>query len=404
MASKVLVALIIPALLSAFVFVGPLSQEIQRELISRLALGSHDGEIDCSNIPMRDLRGVVFVDNVLSIREKGGTFHPPGDYVSESMRHIKMHQMNLVRVPIYWESYANNSAAFLQELEVVAHSAAENDICVIYDNHHWYTTSYWDIKKLGDAEGRGFPSFVVENFPLTQGVDEYTSTAEPFWTAFLKNDITVDGKQIWDLQLEFLGKVIGRVDRFDNVIGYEILNEPHLFNASQYDDLGRYHTYMAKGIREISDKKIFFDRETTKGFQRLSSLESKIVPQNVSDVVYTPHLYAPPYPGSQAEDQIKKFKTWSEQWGLEVLVGEWSAASQDESDAYLKSFRDNGFGWTYYSWRPIESRGLGVSLYDTTWTPATDGLVQLTESIKKTFVIDAKVSSTGFPERTRTPE
>ena len=97
--------------------------------------------------------------------------------------------------------------------------------------------------------------------------------------------------------------VIDRVDGYDNVIGYEILNEPHLFNASQYDDLGRYHTYMAKGIREISDKKIFFDRETTRDFQRLPSLEYKIVPQNVSGLVYTPHLYAAPYPGSQAGNQ-----------------------------------------------------------------------------------------------------
>lgn len=400
MASKILVALIIPALLSAFVFVGPVSEGVQKELLSHLAPGSQVNAIDCSRIPMAEMRGVVFIDNILSIREKGGTFHPPGDYVSESMRHIKMHQMNLVRVPIYWESYANNSAAFLQELEVVARSAAQNDICVIYDNHQWYTSSYWDIKRLGDAEGRGFPSFVVEKFPLIQGEDEYVSTAAPFWNAFLKNEISVDGKKIWDVQLEFLDKVIGRVDKFDNVIGYEILNEPHIFNASQYDDLGLYHTYMAKGIREISDKKIFFDRETTRGFQRLSSLESKIIPQNVSGLVYTPHLYAAPYPGSQAEDQVKKFKTWSDQWGIEVLVGEWSATSQDESDAYLKAFKENGFGWTYYSWRPIESRGLGVSLYDTTWTSATDGLQQLTESIDKTF---AGSSSASFPERTRTP-
>ena len=368
-------------------FLGPTSQEVQRELFSHLALGSDAGVIDCSGIPMSEFRGVVFIDNVLSNREQGGTFHPPSDYVSESMRHIKLNGMNLVRVPIYWESYANNSAAFLNELEVVARTAADNDICVIFDNHHWYTSSYWDIKKLGDAEGRGFPSFVVRDFPLVQSNDTYLSTAAPFWTAFLRNDITVEGKkQIWDLQLEFFESVIARVDGFDNVVGYEILNEPHIFSASQYDDLGKYHTYMAKGIREVSDKKIFFDRETTRGFQRVPSLEYKIVPQNVSGVVYTPHLYAAPFSGSQAEVQVNNFKKWSEDWGgIEVLVGEWSASSQDESDVYLESFRENGFGWTYYSWRPIESKGLGVSLYDTTWTTATEGLQQLTRSMGKTY-------------------
>jgi hypothetical protein len=373
--------------------VGPLSQEVQKELFSHLALGSDVKDVDCSTIPMSELRGVVFVDNVLSIRERGGTFHPPADYVSESMRHIKMNEMNVVRVPIYWESYANNSAAFLSELDVVARAAQNHDVCVIFDNHHWYTSSHWDIKKLGEAEGRGFPSYIVKDFPVVTSVDDYQSTAAPFWTAYLRNEIMIDGQPIWDVQLEFLEMVIGRVDNYDNVIGYEILNEPHLFNASQYDDLGRYHTYMAKGIREISDKKIFFDRETTRSFQRSPSLEYKIVPQNVSGVVYTPHLYAPPYPGSQSENQIENFKKWSEQWGVEVLVGEWSASSQDESDAYLKSFKENGFGWTYYSWRPIESRGLGVSLYDTTWTPATDGLKQLTNSIEKTYREGAATST-----------
>ena len=105
--------------------VGPLSQEIQKELLSHLALGSDVDKVDCSDISVSDLRGVVFIDNVLSIRERGGTFHPPADYVSESMRHIKMNNMNVVRVPIYWESYANNSAAFLGELEVVARAAID---------------------------------------------------------------------------------------------------------------------------------------------------------------------------------------------------------------------------------------------------------------------------------------
>jgi arabinogalactan endo-1,4-beta-galactosidase len=350
---------------------------------------------------MSELRGVVFIDNVLSIRERGGTFHPPADYVSESMRHIKMHNMNLVRVPIYWESYYNNSAAFVNELEVVARAAAEHNVCVIFDNHHWYTTSYWDIKKLGDAEGRGFPSFVMKDFAVVQSEDDYHSTAAPFWAAYLRNEIAIDGKSVWEVQLDFLKLVIGKVDGYDNVIGYEILNEPHIFNASQYDDLGAFHTYMAKGIREVSDKKIIFDRETTRGFQRIPSLEYKIVPQNVSDLVYTPHLYSAPYPGTQAENQISNFKKWADQWGVQVLVGEWSASTQEDSDAYLKAFKQNGFGWTYYSWRPIESRGLGVSLYDTTWTQSTDGLRQLSDSIEKTYTNPASINSIFEPGRGR---
>jgi arabinogalactan endo-1,4-beta-galactosidase len=394
MASKLLITLTIPALLGAFLVVSPASyEEVRRELASHFGVGDDPNQTDCSDLPMSELRGVVFVDNVLSIRERGGTFHPPSDYVSESMRHIKMHNMNLVRVPVYWESYYNNSAAFMNQLEVVAQAAQENNICVIFDNHHWYTTSHWNIKKLGEAEGRGFPALVMKDFAVVQSADSYQSTAAPFWSAFLKNEISVGGETIWDVQLDFLKVIINKVDKYDNVIGYEILNEPHLFDSSQYDDLGAYHTYMAKGMREVTDKKIIFDRETTRGFQRIPALEYKIVPQNVSGLVYTPHLYTTPFSGTQAENQIANFKKWSDEWGVEVLVGEWSASTQEETDAYLRAFKQNGFGWTYYSWRPIESRGLGVSLYDTTWTPSTDGLRQLASSIEKVYLNPSLISS-----------
>lgn len=388
MANRLLITLTIPVLLGSFLAFSPASSYLQEELTSQFALDLDFGTRDCSNIPVSEFRGVVFIDHILSGKESGVSFVPSSNYVSDSMRQIRMHDMNFVRVPMNWESYANNSAVFLAEVELVARAAADNDLCVIFDNHHWYTSSYWGIQVIGDAEGRGFPSYVVKDFPLMVADDEYVATAAPFWSAFLKNEIIVDGRPVWDLQLDYLEEVIQRVDRFDNVVGYEIMNEPHLFNASQYEDLGRYHTYMAREIRQVTDKRIFFDRETAWGFQRNPSLEYQILPQNVSGVVYTPHLYSVPYEGSQAEGQIKNFKRWSEEWGMEVLVGEWSARSQLDTDVFLSSFKENEFGWTYYSWRPTESRGRGVSLYDANWIPATEGLQQLTAAMEKLYGAD----------------
>jgi hypothetical protein len=383
-----LITLTVPVLLGALLVISPSGfEDLGKEITSYvdLMIGGHN--IDCTAIPMSELRGVVFIDNILSNKERGGSFDPPSDYVGESMRHIGMHDMNLVRVPLHWESYVNNPKAFMDELEIVARSAQANDLCVIFDNQHWYTTSYWGIKKLGDVDGRGFPSFVMKDFALVRSGDDYQSTAAPFWAAFLRNEITVDGRKVWDLQLEFLEKVIARVDKYENVVGYEILNEPHLFNASQYDELGNYHTYMAKGIREVSDKRIIFDRETANGFERVPSLEYKIVPRNVTGIVYSPHLYTPPFQGSQGQGQIANFKKWADQWGVEVFVGEWSASTQNENDEFLRVFKENGFGWTYHSWRPFESRGLGVSLYDTSWTQPTEGLRRLADSIERVYTI-----------------
>ena len=57
-------------------------------------------------------------------------------------------------------------------------------------------------------------------------------------------------------------------------------------------------------IRSVTDKKIVFDRETARGFQRIPSMEVKIVPQEVSGLVYGPHLYSVPTQGSQGEKQV----------------------------------------------------------------------------------------------------
>ncbi|MGH9992352.1 MAG: cellulase family glycosylhydrolase [Nitrososphaera sp.] len=151
------------------------------------------------------------------------------------------------------------------------------------------------------------------------------------------------------MQAEFSTKIIEKVDKYNSVAGYEIMNDPQLFNVSQYDSLGNYHTYVAGKIRDMTDKKIIFDRETARGFPRVADLEYNIVPQGVSGLVYGPHLYAVPSAGSPGEQQIKRFGEWSKEWDVEVMIGEWSADSQEEMNAFVTAFRDAGFAWTIWA-------------------------------------------------------
>ena len=338
---------------------------------------------DCSDVQMSKLRGAVFMDPVLGTKESGGSVSTPVSYVKDSMKYMKLNGMNLARVPFYWEAYVHDPVAFLNELELVAQAADANDVCVIFDNHHWYTASYWNLEVLGNSDGRGFPSFVVKNFPNRN--NDYEDTAGPFWNAFLSNSISIGGRSVWDLQADFFAKVIGRVDNYKSVTGYEILNEPHLFASSQYEKLGDYHTYMAKKIRSVTDKKIIFDRETARGFQREPTSEYKIVPRGVSGLVYGPHLYAVPYPGTQGENQLANFAQWSKEWNMDILIGEWSADTSSETDTYLKMFKESGFGWTYYAWKPTQSRGGGSSLYDSPTADPTEALRQLSSSIARIY-------------------
>lgn len=338
--------------------------------------------LPCAERPVKDFRGVSLIDDLLARRESGGVSNTP-EYVIESMQYIKKNGFTAVRSPFYWESYVYNPTEFLDRVELIAQQAEENDLCVFFDNHHYYTTSYWNLQIDGKSPGRGFPSFVVQGFQPTN--NDYIATAGPFWDAFLNNNIDISGSSVWDVQADFVKTIIARVDGYDSVAGYEILNEPHLFASEQYDLLGNYHTYMAEKIREVTGKKIFFDRENTWGFPREPSSEPKINPQGVTNIVYAPHLYAIPTSGSQAEKQIQNFKTWSQLWGTEVLIGEAAPDTQADAETLLSVLKQNGFGWTVWSWKTTDSSGSGNTYYESSTVPATDVLRYLLAAMDEIY-------------------
>ncbi|HJS82224.1 MAG TPA: cellulase family glycosylhydrolase, partial [Nitrososphaera sp.] len=274
------------------------------------------GTVDCDSKPMNQLRGVAFMDPILTKNERGGSFSAPSNYVPESIQRFKTYGFNLIRVPYYWESYVYNPTQFLNQLDLIAKTAQANNVCVVFDNHHWFTSSYWDTDIGKSGKAIGFPSFVVKSFPSKA---TYYDTAGPFWNALLSNTLSINGKKIWDVQWDFMSKVINKVDGYSSVAGYEILNEPHLWSKTQYEKLGNYNTYLAQKIRSISDKKIVFDRETTKEFTRDPRLEHKIVPRGVTKLVYGPHLYSVPVSGSGGMKQVQNFVEWSKNWGVEIM-------------------------------------------------------------------------------------
>jgi hypothetical protein len=337
---------------------------------------------DCSDMSVRNFQGVVFVDNILGKKERSKPGTVSTSYITENLKYIKANGFNTIRVPFYWEAYVNNPSAFMAELDLVAKTAQANDICVVFANFHYYTSSYWQLEVEGKSGGRGFPSFVVNDFPKRA---DYIQTAGPFWDAFLSNSITINGKKVWDVQAEYMKKAINQVDKYDSVIGYEILNEPHLFNKGQYDKLGNYHTYLAKEMREVTDKKIFFDRETTRGFARDAGLEFKIVPRDVTGLVYGVQLYSIPSQGSYGLKQVSNFKELAQKYGTEVFIEEMAGANQAEIETLLNVFKSNGFGWTWYAWKRSSGSEFGESIYESSSVPPNNVLRLLETALAKIY-------------------
>ncbi|MEM2856401.1 MAG: LamG-like jellyroll fold domain-containing protein [Candidatus Nitrosocaldaceae archaeon] len=347
--------------------------------------GSGGNIIDCSNRPMKELVGMGFYDPILTSRESGLSFKEPANYLENSMRIISNYGFTFLRVPANWEAYVARPQEFLDRLDLIAQTADKYGLCIVYTNFHWMVSSKYAGSTLPDGKKgtpNGFPSYILTNYPKQSNL---VDSVKPFWRDFWQNKITVNGKNVWDLQLDYLKVIVGTIDKYKSVAGYEILNEPWLTDAAQYDQLGNYYTYMAKELRKVTAKKIFFDRETAWGFTRMPENEYKIVPKNVDKLVYSPQLYSVPSAGSYAETVVDRFKTWSNEWGVEVLITEFTPDTQTNSDTSVKAFKDRGFGWTAWAWRVTQDvNGLATQLYEDEKGP-TQALKNLVNSLNKYY-------------------
>lgn len=344
-------------------------------VISSAALqNSAEANRSCAHVPISKMRGFVYLDPVLTARENQTTINTDPQFVKDSLLYIARAGYTAIRVPFYWESYEPRQTLFMQRVHYVANIASQYGLCVIWDNHHYYTTSAWNMtNESGSAvASRGFPSFIVAGYPTT-GV--YDNVADDFWWAFYNNTITYNGASVWQLQFNFLATVFNAVKLYDSTKAFEILNEPHIWSQTWYDEMGNYHVWMAQQLRSLDpDAKvtIVVKRETMRGNESrcLSCLENNvIVPVKNAlqgrNLAFSPHLYAVPFDGTWAEGQLQQFRNIADRQNIPVYIGEFAPKTQSEANATLSKYRLYDFGWTAFRWSnvPPGAGGLGAYYY-----------------------------------------
>ncbi len=66
-----------------------------------------------------------------------------------------------------------------------------------------------------------------------------------FWNNWWdRKFVSVDGKDGWDSQLDYLEKVVKRVKDNKSTLGFEILNEPQVHRWNDFKIVGNYHKYI----------------------------------------------------------------------------------------------------------------------------------------------------------------
>ncbi|MCS6767398.1 MAG: cellulase family glycosylhydrolase [Candidatus Nitrosocaldus sp.] len=337
----------------------------------------------CSALSFFEFTGVVFIDPILSSAENENRVSKETKAIVRSIEYLSAAGFTGIRVPFYWEAYVARPSEFTERLKLIAETAEENGLCIVWDNHHYYTTSAWELTKNGKPiKGRGFPSFLVNNYEVS---GEYNLVAEPFWRDFLKNNITVNGKKVWDLQLEFLTNVVNIVEEYKSSKGLEILNEPHLWRREQYNDLANYYKHMATELRKITDMTLIIKRETMRSSEGRDPAQLyKLIPTTVSNVAFSPHLYSLPCDGCKGERQLNIFKQLANDLNIQIYIGEFAAKQQEHADIFLSKFKSYKFGWTEYRWSKYPPSEQGAHLYIINGEP-TPHLMYLLRAYEKYY-------------------
>lgn len=272
-------------------------------------LGGTVAQANTTIIP--DIRGVNFIPELSSNEQ----------YNEKSMMMIKEFGFNTVRIPVYWETHKLlGDDSDIIAIERVVQLAQNSGLYVIIVNHQYNTSSFFT------TDGLGFP---------TEFVDLY-KTQEGFWKDFYNNK-----DNIWLKHWFFLKHFVVRFEKYDNVLGYEILNSPPIYNPQfQLPKLGTYYTFIAKKIDELSDKLIFFDKPIYPNHEKTTfNFENKITPKNIakSRLVYVPNFLTEQ---PNIDDVHKKATLWN----VSILVGEFGDVT------HIDTFKENSFGWIAWSW------------------------------------------------------
>jgi Cellulase (glycosyl hydrolase family 5) len=304
-----------------------------------------------------------YYTTVAELRDYGKP--PPLNYYNDSFRIFSEAGLSSVRYLFTWESYEKNPGLFINELLNVSKTADKWGLKLVYANDQFHISSWLDPKS-----GYGFPSYLFtpnkNRYPFGGGGSSDTEVARSWWTDWYNQTIRdAYGHDGWTMQADFLKKVVAVVDRHESTLGYEILNEPAVFSVDQWDKIGSYNTFIASKLRQITNKTIFFDRQLPDDIggtiEALPENMAKMVPRNISNIVFKSTLYGLPTHCSYAEARLTTAARAAQLMKVPLWMGEFnigitpknpiSDINQTEFNLFIDKFREvKAWGWSFWLW------------------------------------------------------
>lgn len=286
------------------------------------------------------------------------TFPPPKNYVEDSFKTFAENGITCIRVTLYWESCERDADLFEDDLKEISKMADRYGLTCVYDNHQWECSSWIGC-------GVGMPNSLMSNLcdkKTGNHIPPYF-TKKDFWTKWWNRKIkTVNGMDGWDAQLDYLRNIVKRLDDHKSTYGFEVLNEPEVYRISDYRSVGRYHDYMIKELRKITNKPLMFCWALPRGKVIDNPLLQSLVSPAIRDnILYDGHSYPP------SLSRMMYFRLISLLMGnIPIYMGEFNSGftygttlTQEQLSEYVNRFRKFGiYGWALWRWSYREDRNI----------------------------------------------
>jgi hypothetical protein len=293
--------------------------------ISASSLGSYASTSELNS--KQPINGVVMKGAFVSMKQDDyDSPSAPENYIEDSLKMISEAGLNHVRFVFYWEAYERNPEAFINEITSVANAADKYGLKIIYDNHQWHTSSWFEEKATG------FPwSLFQDNSKYSRGGGGNTpdEAAQDFWGDWWDRSVKdKGGKDGWAQMAEFLKKIVLVVDNHSSTLGYEILSEPHVHNKGQWSKIGKFNSFITTELRNITSKTIIYSMNVPIDLNSHINISpknlAKMAPSNKENIAFKVSVYAVPHGDGYQEKRFDIFLKTSDLTGVPLYIGEWN--------------------------------------------------------------------------------
>jgi len=262
----------------------------------------------------------------------------PDNYIDDSLKMISKAGLNHVRFVFYWEAYEKDPEAFMNEIKSVANAADKYGLKIIYDNHQWHTSSWFEEKATG------FPWSLLENnseYTRNGGGNTHDKSAQEFWKDWWSRSVkNNDGKDGWTLMADFLKKIVLTVDNHSSTLGYEILSEPHVDNKGHWSKIGKFNSFITSQLRNITDKTIIYSMNVPIDLNSHINISpknlAKMAPSDKENIAFKVSVYAVPKGDGYQEKRFDMFLKTRDLTGVPLYIGEWNNVVRTKQDGVTK--------------------------------------------------------------------